>query len=100
MNSLVQLTSLDPDRVAIETTDARVVEERVQPRDSFVGHRVDTPWDPLQLAYFAGYAMWTYLTTPFLFTVDDVTTEELEPWFENGGLLRRHHHCGFRLTGV
>jgi hypothetical protein len=82
-------TSFEPHRVAIETTDGRVVEERLQPRDSFVGHEVDTPWDPLQLAYFAGYAMWTYLTTPFLFAVDGVTTEELEPWHENGEMWRR-----------
>ena len=82
-------TSFEPHRVAIETTEGRVVEERLQPRDSFAGHRVDTPWDPLQLAYFAGYAMWTYLTTPFLFAVDGVTTEELEPWPENGEMWRR-----------
>lgn len=82
-------TSFEPHRVAIETTDGHVVEERLQPRDSFGGHRVDTPWDPLQLAYFAGYAMWTYLTTPFLFAVDGVTTEELEPWPENGEVWRR-----------
>ena len=82
-------TSFEPHRVAIETTDGHVVEERLQPRDSFVGHRVDTPWDPLQLAYFAGYAMWTYLTTPFLFAMDGVTTEELEPWPENGEMWRR-----------
>jgi hypothetical protein len=43
------------------------VEELLQPRDSFKGHSVDTPWSRLQLAYFAGYAMWTYLNTPFLF---------------------------------
>ena len=82
-------TSFEPHRVAIETTDGRVVEERLQPRDSFVGHEVDTPWDPSQLAYFAGYAMWTYLTTPFLFAMDGVATEELEPWRENGETWRR-----------
>jgi hypothetical protein len=82
-------TSFEPHRVAIETTDGRVVEERLQPRDSFAGHAVDTPWDPLQLAYFGGYAMWTYLTTPFLFLMDGVTTEELEPWRENGETWRR-----------
>ena len=82
-------TSFEPHRVAIETTDGRVVEERLQPRDSFVGHGVDTPWDRLQLAYFAGYAMWTYLTTPFLFAMDGVATEELEPWRENGETWRR-----------
>lgn len=82
-------TSFEPRRVAIETTEGHVVEERFQPRDSFGGHRVDTPWDSLQLAYFAGYAMWTYLTTPFLFVVDGVTTEELEPWPEDGEMWRR-----------
>lgn len=82
-------TSFEPDRVAIETTDGCVVEERLQPRDSFVGHGVDTPWDPLQLAYFAGYAMWTYLTTPFLFAMDGVATEELQSWPENGEMWRR-----------
>jgi hypothetical protein len=82
-------TSFEPHRVAIEATDGRVVEERFQPRDSFVGHGVETPWDRLQLAYFAGYAMWTYLTTPFLFSMDGVATEELEPWRENGETWRR-----------
>ena len=47
-------TSFEPHRVAIEATDGHVVEERLQPRDSFVGHGVDTPWDRLHLAYFAG----------------------------------------------
>ena len=63
-------TSFEPSRVAIETTEGRVIEERLVPRDSFAGHQVDTPWDRLQLAYFAGYAMWTYLTAPFLFAMD------------------------------
>lgn len=81
-------TSFEPHRVAIETTDGRVVEERRCPRDSFAGHRLDTPWDRLQLAYFAGYAMWTYLTTPFLFATDGVATEELPEWRENGETWR------------
>jgi hypothetical protein len=59
-------TCFEPHRVAIETMDGKVIEERLRPRDSFAGHGLDTPWDRLQLAYFAGYAMWTYLTTPFL----------------------------------
>ena len=54
-----------------------------------MGHEVDTPWDQLQLAYFAGYAMWTYLTTPFLLAMDGVATEELQPWRENGEMWRR-----------
>ena len=82
-------TSFEPHRVAIETTDGHVVEERLDPRDSFAGHGLDTPWDRLQLAYFAGYAMWTYLTTPFLFAMEGVETEELDPWHENGEIWRR-----------
>ncbi len=82
-------TSFEPHRVAIETTNGTVIEERLRPRDSFAGHGLDTPWDSLQLAYFAGYAMWTYLTTPFLFAMDGVSTEELSPWHENGEAWRR-----------
>src|SRR6266852_307042 len=73
----------------IETTDGEVVEERFNPRESFKGHVLDTPWDPLQLAYFAGYAMWTYLNTPFLFALPGVETEEIQPWQENGEAWRR-----------
>ena len=82
-------TSFEPHRVAIETTEGRVVDERLQPRDSFKGHGVDTPWDRLQLAYFAGYAMWTYLTTPFLFAMEGVDTEEIQLWQEDGETWRR-----------
>ena len=57
-------TAFNAGRVAIETLRGDVVQERVDPRSSFVGHAMDTPWDPLQRAYFNGYAMWTYLTTP------------------------------------
>lgn len=82
-------TSFEPHRVAIEATNGQVVEERLAPRDSFAGHTLDTPWDRLQLAYFAGYAMWTYLTTPFLFAMDGVAADELPPWREGGELWRR-----------
>lgn len=82
-------SSFEPYRVAIETTTGRVVEERLQPRDSFKGHGIDTPWDRLQLAYFAGYAMWTYLTTPFLLAMEGVETDEIQPWQEQGETWRR-----------
>lgn len=82
-------TSFQPHRVAIETTEGQTVEELLQPRDSFKSHSVETRWSRLQLAYFAGYAMWTYLNTPFLFALDGVMTEEVEPWRENGETWRR-----------
>ena len=82
-------TSFRPDRVAIEKENGDVVEERSNPRESFKGHVLETPWDNLQLAYFAGYAMWTYLNSPFLFALPGVETEEIQPWQENGEAWRR-----------
>ena len=66
----------------IEKLDGTVVAERVHPRDSFDGHTLTTPWDPLQRAYFNGYALWTYLATPFLLAMDGVRVEETESWRE------------------
>ena len=54
----------EPQRVAIEDANGKVLEELLQPRASFEGHAAT--WSDLQLAYFAGYAMWTYLNIPFL----------------------------------
>jgi len=72
-------TSFRPDRVAIETTDGEVVKERSEPRKSFSGHTMNTPWDPLHRAYFNGYALWTYLTTPFFMAMSDFEVREIEP---------------------
>jgi hypothetical protein len=77
-----QRTMFTPDRIAIEKLDGKVVAERHAPRDSFAGHQMHTPWDPLQRAYFNGEAMWTYLTTPFLFAMNGVRAEETEAWRE------------------
>lgn len=79
----------EPGRVAIESADGTVLEELVKPRDSFGGHTLQTPWSELQLAYFAGCAMWTYLTLPFLLPWPGVETEELEPWPTDSGDWRR-----------
>jgi hypothetical protein len=65
-----QRTMFTADRIAIEKLDGTVVAERYAPRDSFAGHQMHTPWDPLHRAYFNGEAVWTYLTTPFLLAVD------------------------------
>lgn len=79
-----QRTDFTPDRIAIERTDRSVVAERWAPRRSFDGHVLETPWDPLDRAYFNGYALWTYLTTPFLLAMPGVEVEEIEPWQESG----------------
>ena len=78
-----------PERVAIETEGGNVVEALDQPRASFAGHTLETPWSTLQLAYFVGYAMWTYLTQPFSFTMPGFQTNELEPWDEADQRWRR-----------
>src|SRR6516164_3752100 len=77
-----QRTMFTPDRIAIEKLDGTLVAERRAPRDSFSGHQMNTPWDPLHRAYFNGYALWTLLTTPFLLTMDGVEVTEGEPWTE------------------
>lgn len=74
---------------AIETLDGKPVKDRRSPRAAFDGHTVETPWDDLNLAYFSGYAMWNYLTTPFIFALPGFKTEEIEPWDENGEKRRR-----------
>jgi hypothetical protein len=79
-----QKTDFTPERIAIEKLDGRVVAERTNPRASFAGHGLTTPWDPLQRAYFNGYAMWTYLTTPFLMTLPGFRVTEIDPIEDNG----------------
>ncbi|MFD3309554.1 hypothetical protein [Streptomyces sp. NPDC058694] len=73
-----------PDRVAIEKRDDEVVAERIAPREAFADHGPDTPWDQLHALYFAGYAMWNYLTAPYLLTRPGIALDEVEPWQENG----------------
>jgi hypothetical protein len=77
-----QQTMFTPRRIAIEKLDGTVVAERPDPKDSFAGHQMSTPWDALHRAYFNGEALWTYMTTPFLLAMDGVAVEEVEPWQE------------------
>jgi hypothetical protein len=77
-----QRTMFTPERIAIEKLDGTLVAERGAPRDSFAGHQMSTPWDALHRAYFNGYALWTYLTTPFLLAMDGVRVEETKAWRE------------------
>jgi hypothetical protein len=80
-----------PGLVTIEHDDEahQAVETLRDPRASFAGHTLATPWSPLQLSYFAGYAMWTYLSEPYSLTFPGVETEELGEWHEDGQTWRR-----------
>jgi hypothetical protein len=82
-------SSCTPDHTVIETLHGKPVKDRKNPRAAFDGHTVETPWDDLNLAYFSGYAMWNYLTTPFIFALPGFQAEEIEPWDENGEKRRR-----------
>ena len=82
-------TAVTPDRVAIETTAGALVEELKEPRASFAGHQLETPWSDAQLAYFVGYAIWNYFTMPFTLAGEGFSAVELSPWQENGQTLRR-----------
>jgi hypothetical protein len=84
-----QRTAFTPERVAVETNEGAVVEERTNPRAAFAGHTLQTPWDDLHLIYFGSYAMWTYLTVPFSLTWAGFEVTEIEPWQEQDETWRR-----------
>ena len=82
-------TRFEPHRTALESENGELIGELKEPRASFASHGLETPWSKLQLAYFTGYAMWTYLNLPFLLARPDVVSEEGTPWEENGETWRR-----------
>lgn len=59
------------------------------PVSAFAGQTLETPWDPVHVAYFASEALWTYLSSPFLYTYPGFATREIAPWHENGEEWRR-----------
>jgi hypothetical protein len=86
-----QNLTYEPDRVTLRAAGGGTVAELADPRPSYVGYDVYSPWTALQVGYFLGYAMWDYLTTPYLFTYPGVQTREIQPWGEDGQTWRRLH---------
>ena len=78
-----------PDRLELQEASGQFIEARDNPRSDFIGHRAETPWDLLHVGYFSCYALWTYLTQPFLYASPGFICEEIEPWHENGETWRR-----------
>jgi hypothetical protein len=79
-----------PDRLVLETLDGTIIESRENPEAAFAGQTLrNDPWDKFHVAYFASEALWTYLTSPFLYTYPGFESEEIEPWHENGEEWRR-----------
>lgn len=118
----------EPNRVAIETEDGTLIAAHDNPEESFAGQQRETPWNDVHVIYFVGEALWTYLNTPFLYTYEGFTTEEIpsiqvddETWrrlrvtfpdtvkshtreqiscFGPDGLLRRHDYTVDILGGA
>lgn len=82
-------SSFEQNRIALEKTDGTILAEDLSPRRSFEGHTLQTPWNDLQLAFFAGCAMWTYLNVPFVLASPGVEVTEVSPWNERGETWRR-----------
>ncbi|HEU4408682.1 MAG TPA: hypothetical protein VFS43_25705 [Polyangiaceae bacterium] len=80
-----------PDRVVVYDRDGRATASRSEPRPAIAARPRDEPWDALDLAYFSGYAMWTYLTIPFVFAGAGFAVSEGEPWHERGERWDRLH---------
>jgi len=78
-----------PNRIMIEKGDGTLIEARDNPEKSFEGQQRETPWDEIHVAYFVGEALWTYLNTPFLYTHDGFTTEEIPSIKVEGETWRR-----------
>ncbi|MEY4575766.1 MAG: hypothetical protein RL701_469 [Pseudomonadota bacterium] len=77
-----------PERVWVEDRAGKLTEERSQPQPHFE-HVRESTWDQLDRLYFTSYALWNYLTTPFLFGERSFESEEVEPHHENGQTWRR-----------
>jgi hypothetical protein len=118
----------EPNRIAIETEDGTLIEALDNPEESFAGQQRETPWNDFHVIYFVGEALWTYLNTPFLYTQEGFTSEEIsaiqvenETWrrlkvtfpdsvkshtreqiscFGPDGLLRRHDYTVDILGGA
>lgn len=81
--------TFEPERIVIETANGTLIEARDNPEKSFAGQVRETPWDDVQVIYFVGEALWTYLNTPFLYTYDGFKTEEVAPIQVDGETWRR-----------
>lgn len=79
----------EPDRIVMEKSNGTQMEARDNPEKSFEGQQRSTPWDDIQVAYFSGEALWTYLNTPFLYTQEGFAADEISPIRVEGETWRR-----------
>jgi hypothetical protein len=84
-----KLSVFEPHRVVVQRSDGTLIEARDDPERSFDGHKFETPWDDIHVAYFVGEALWTYMNMPFAATRPGFVTEEIAPIEVNGETWRR-----------
>jgi hypothetical protein len=77
-----QKTNFTSGRIAIETVEGKILSERIDTVAIIHQHLTADKWDALDRAYFNGYAMWTYLTTPFFMLMPGFIVTETESWQE------------------
>jgi hypothetical protein len=78
---------LRPD--SLSSAQGETLTARDNPKKSFEGQTLETPWDDLQVAYFSGEAMWSYLNIPFLEEQPGFEAEEITPIQVDGESWRR-----------
>jgi hypothetical protein len=76
-----------PEHTEVVDGKGTILAERDNGRDAF-DRSYDAPWDPLNLAYFNGYAMWTYHAAPFVLGMPGYEAREIEPMAHEGEMLR------------
>jgi hypothetical protein len=81
-------SSFTPRRVEMRFGIHEIAEFVDDPRPALVA-APQAAWTGLQLAYFVGTAMWTYLTQPFCFKLPGFRVEEIDPWTADATTLRR-----------
>ena len=79
----------EPHRIVTQRRDGSLIAARDDPERSFDGQQFETPWDDIDLAYFTGEALWTYLNMPFLFAWPGSRTEEIAAIEADGETWRR-----------
>ncbi len=84
-----------PDEVRIEDASGRVVSRRaiVRDRNGRVPRRAI--WDDLDVAYFLGYALWNYTTTPYVLAWPGMECREGPAWRHVDGASWRTLHVRY-----
>ena len=78
----------DRGAVRIEADNGSVVRQRLDPRAELGSPRRLLWWDHLDLLYFAGSSLWTYMTSPFIFAAPGFEVQALDLWSERGEIWR------------